>query len=124
LRTPPRREGMILDCAMCEGCYDTRTNGDPIRLTKGVHTRDIRSSLTSGRTNRVFAALEGPPLRVLEKYPLDVLELGHSLPSGWDGGYFPSEGRITVRPSVPREHSSGTWYTRLDIYSWITSRGR
>ena len=77
---------------------------DPIRLTKGVHTRDIRSSLTPGRTNRVFAALDGPPLRVLEKYPLDVLELGHGLPSGWDGGYFPSERRITVRPSVPREH--------------------
>jgi hypothetical protein len=52
----------------------------------------------------VFAALDGPPLRVLEKYPLDVLELGHGLPSGWDGGYFPSERRITVRPSVPREH--------------------
>jgi hypothetical protein len=29
---------------------------DPIRLTKGVHTRDIRSSLTPGRTNRAFAA--------------------------------------------------------------------
>src|ERR1017187_1593019 len=77
---------------------------DPIRLTKGVHTRDIRSSLTAGRTNRVFAALDGPPLRVLEKHPLDVLELGHGLPSGWDGGYFPSERRITVRPSVPRKH--------------------
>jgi hypothetical protein len=25
-------------------------------------------------------------------------------PRGWDGGYFPSERRITVRPSVPREH--------------------
>jgi hypothetical protein len=52
----------------------------------------------------VFAALDVPPLKVLEKYPLDVLELGQSLPSGWDGGYFPSERRITVRPSVPREH--------------------
>jgi hypothetical protein len=87
-----------------EGCYDPGRMADPIRLTKGVHTRDIRSSLTPGRTNRVFAALDGPPLRVLEKYPLDVLELGQSLPSGWDGGYFPSERRITVRPSVPRKH--------------------
>lgn len=77
---------------------------ESIRLTKGVHTHDVRSSLTPGRTNRVFAALDGPQLKVLEKYPLDVLELGHNLPTGWDGGYFPSERRITVRPSVPREH--------------------
>jgi hypothetical protein len=77
---------------------------EPIRLTKGVHTHDIRSALTPGRTNRVFAALDGPPLKVLGKYPLDVLELGRNLPTGWDGGYFPSERRITVLPSVPREH--------------------
>jgi hypothetical protein len=94
---------------MCEGCYDTRTNGrsDPVDQGR-PHARHPKL-LAPGGTNRVFAALDGPPLRVLEKYPLDVLELGHSLPSGWDGGYFPSERRITVRPSVAREHSSGTW---------------
>ena len=91
----------------------------------------------------MFAALDGPPLRVLEKYPVDVLELGHSLPSGWDDGYFPSERRITVRPSVPREHfgqacapgsvqfvtdaaksETAAIYTRLGIYSWTRSRGQ
>jgi len=57
---------------------------EPIRLTKGVHTHHVRSSLSPGRTNRVFAALDGLPLKVLEKYSLDALELGHNLPSGWD----------------------------------------
>jgi hypothetical protein len=46
----------------------------PIRLAKGRHARVIRSSLTPGRTNRVFACLQGTVLKVLEKYPLDVLE--------------------------------------------------
>jgi hypothetical protein len=77
---------------------------EPIRLTKGIHAQDVRSSLTPGRTNRVFAVLGGPLLKVLEKYPLEVLELGRNLPNGWDGGYFPSERRITVLPSVSREH--------------------
>jgi hypothetical protein len=52
----------------------------------------------------VFGVLDGIPLEVLDKYPLDVLELGRNLPSGWVGGYFPSERRITVLPSVPSEH--------------------
>jgi hypothetical protein len=77
---------------------------EPIRLTKGVHAQDIRSALTPGRTNRVFAVLDGPPLKVLTKYPLEVLELGGHLPNGWDGGYFPSERRITILPSVSSEH--------------------
>jgi hypothetical protein len=77
--------------------------GDPIRLKKGVHAIDIRSSLTPGRTNRVFSTIQGAPLRVLEKYPLDALEIGRNLPHGWDGGYFRGESRITVLPSVPRE---------------------
>jgi len=75
---------------------------EPIRLTKGVHTHDVRSVLTPGRTNRIFAGLDGPPVKVLEKYPLDVLELGHNLPSGWDGGYFPSERRIDSTVRSPR----------------------
>jgi len=77
--------------------------GDPIRLKKGIHAIGIRSSLTPGRTNRVFSILGGAPLKALEKYPLDVLEIGRNLPNGWDGGYFPAERRITVLPSVPRE---------------------
>jgi len=74
--------------------------GDPIRLKKGIHAVGIRSSLTPGRTNRVFSTLDGAPLKALEKYPLDVLEIGRNLPHGWDGGYFPAEHRITVLPSV------------------------
>src|ERR1035438_3587089 len=120
---------------------------DPIRLTKGVHTRDIRSSLTPGRTNRVFAALDGPPLRVLEKYPLDVLELGHGLPVGGTvdtspqnaglryGRQFPAStldrrllpalfSLLPTRRSPRRRPSSGTWYTRSGICSWTRSRGR
>ena len=76
---------------------------DPIRVTKGAHAREIRSSLTPGRTNRIFLALEGLPLRILEKYPLDVLEVGPNLPPEWDGGYFPAERRITIYPTVSRK---------------------
>jgi hypothetical protein len=57
----------------------------PISLKKGVHAAEFRSSLTPGRTNRVFSVLQGEPL------------------AGWTGGYFPGERRITVLPSAPSE---------------------
>lgn len=47
--------------------------------------------------------LHGEPLKVLEKYPLDALEIGFNLPPRWAAGYFPGERRITVLPSLPRE---------------------
>jgi hypothetical protein len=77
---------------------------DAIRLKRGTHAGEIKSSLSVGRTNRVFSIITGVALKVLEAYPPDVLEIGHNLPPGWAGGYFPSERRITVRPSVPPEH--------------------
>ena len=75
----------------------------PISLKKGVHAAEFRSSLTPGRTNRVFSVLQGEPLKILKKYPLDTLEIGRNLPAGWTGGYFPGERRITVLPSTPSE---------------------